>query len=73
MTKILYTDQQQKDLLYPSRREVLKEIHKRDGLDSKLADDYKRLENGYKGEKLVLDYFKEFGSTIMVSLKLIYW
>ena len=69
MTKILYTDQQQKDLLYPSRREVLKEIHKRDGLDSKLADDYKRLETGYQGEKLVLDYFKEFGQNHWIIMQ----
>ena len=76
MAKILYTNQQQIDMNNPTRREVLKEIHKRNGLDRKLLDEYNRLEAGYAGEELVYDYFKKYGEkhwTIMRNVWLDYY
>ena len=61
MAKIIYTDVQQNDNLYPTRREVLKEIHKRDGLDQKLLYEFNRLEAGHDGESLVFEYLNQFG------------
>lgn len=76
MTRILYTEQQKNDMVYPTRREVLKENHKRNGLSKKLVDEYNRLESGHKGEQLVWDYFKEYGNsnwTIMQNVWLDYY
>lgn len=76
MTNILYTDKQKNEVLYPTRREVLKELNKRGGLDQNLTDEYNRLEAGYKGEQLVYNYIKEFGQshwTVMPNVWLDYY
>lgn len=61
MIKILYTNQQKQDLTYPTSREVLKELHKRNALDQKLTSEYNRLEKGYEGEERVFEYFTKYG------------
>lgn len=63
MMKRIDTDMQKNDLLFPTRREVLNELHKRDGLDSKLISEFNRLEAGYDGEELVFDYLNQFGQS----------
>jgi hypothetical protein len=56
----------QKDLgEMPTRLEVLREINKRGGLDNHrdLKGEWRRLEKGFAGEQLLLDYIEKFGES----------
>lgn len=59
----LYTHFQEKMMARPSRLDVLREIEKRDGLkfQQPLKDELFRLEKGDEGEKVLLEYLREFG------------
>lgn len=63
MVEILQGKKQKEAALHPSRLDVLREYNARDALSEKHKEDLRRLEAGYQGEQLVLDYLNEYGES----------
>lgn len=55
----------------PTRLEVLQEINKRKGLENqpKLKMEFNKLERGYEGEVILLDYLEKYGEDDWIVLK----
>lgn len=55
----------------PTRLEVLREINKRKGLENqpKLKMEFNKLERGYEGEAILLDYLEKYGEDDWIVLR----
>lgn len=69
--KIITTEYQQQFNGVPTRLDILREINKREGLEKHddLKNEWRRLEKGDAGEKILLDYIERYGESDWSILK----
>jgi hypothetical protein len=69
--KIYQTEKQEEWANRPTKREVLKELHRREALtnNKKLLSEYEALEKGSQGEERLVEYLTRYGNSDWVALR----